>query len=121
MRKLDAAGILPRAHLPVGRIDARRVDVDDDFPASGDRVRQVPVLEDLRAAEAAEERGFHPRGEPRPSRSFTSARSTRLAGVGTPAAPKAAAMRALAGARPISSSLRPWWRTWPGPAISTAT
>src|SRR5216683_564187 len=51
MRKGDAAGILPRAHLPVGRIDARRVDVDDDFPASGDRVRQVPVLEDLRAVE----------------------------------------------------------------------
>src|SRR5436309_6591241 len=84
MRKGDAAGILPRAHLPVGRIDARRVDVDDDFPASGDRVWQVPVLEDLRAAEGTEEGGFHRRGEPRSSRSFTSARSTRLAGVGTP-------------------------------------
>src|SRR2546428_12029205 len=83
MRKLDAAGILPRAHLPVGRIDARRVDVDDDFPASGDRVRQVTVLEDLRAAEAAEEGGFH-RGEPRSSRSFTSARSRRFDGGGTP-------------------------------------
>src|SRR5439155_5064905 len=86
MRKLDGAGILPGAHLPVGRIDARRVDVDDDFPGRGDRVRQLPVLEDLRAAEAAEEGGFHPRGEPRFSRSFTSARSTRLAGVGTPSA-----------------------------------
>src|SRR2546422_5953834 len=80
MRKRDALGILPRAHLPVGRIDARRVDVDEDFPASGDRVGQLPVLEDLRAAEAAEEGGFH-RGEPRSSRSFTSASSIRLAGV----------------------------------------
>src|SRR5438445_320888 len=118
MRKGDAAGILPGAHLPVGRIDARRVDVDDDLPASGDRVRQVSVLEDLRAAEAAEEGGFHPRGNPRSSRSFTSARSTRLAGVGTPSA---AAMRALAAEGPINSSRRPWWRTCPGPAISTAT
>src|SRR5207249_12059112 len=44
----------------------------------------ISVLEDLRAAEAPEEGGFHRRGEPRSSRSFTSARSTRLAGVGTP-------------------------------------
>src|SRR2546428_13448928 len=86
MRKLDAAGILPRAHLPVGRIDARRVDVDDDFPGRDDRVRQVAVLEDLRAAEAREEGGFHRRGEPRSSRSFTTARSIRLAGGGTPSA-----------------------------------
>src|SRR5438477_4100996 len=84
MRKRDALGILPSAHLPVRRIDARRVDVDDDFPGRRTRVRQVPVLEDLRAAEAPEEGGFHPRGEPRSSRSFTSARSTRLAEVGTP-------------------------------------
>src|SRR5882762_9753676 len=86
MRKRDGLGVLPRAHLPVGRIDARRVDIDDDFPASGDRVRAGPHTEDLRAAEAAEEGGFHSRGEPRSSRSFTSARSTRLAGVGTPSA-----------------------------------
>src|SRR6266850_7843246 len=68
MRKRDAAGILPRAHLPVGRIDARRVDVDDDFPASGDRVRQVSVLEDLRAAEPIEEGSFHsPNRRPKPA------------------------------------------------------
>jgi hypothetical protein len=59
MGELDLGSILPRAHLPVGRIDAGGVDVDDDFPGGENRIRQVPVLEDVRAAEGAEEAGFH--------------------------------------------------------------
>jgi len=30
-----------------------------DFPGGGDRIRKIPVLQDLRTAEAAEEGGFH--------------------------------------------------------------
>src|SRR6266850_3867391 len=68
MRKGDAAGVLSCAHLPVGRVDARRVDVDEDFPGRRTRVRQVPVLENLRPAEAAEEGSFHSRSRrPKPA------------------------------------------------------
>jgi hypothetical protein len=40
---------------------------------------------------------------------------------GTPAARNAAAMASLCLLGPITSSPRPWWRTWPAPGMSTAT
>ena len=58
MRQRHLGGILPGALLPVGGIDARRVDFYEHLAGSGHRIGQLAVLEDLRRAVAAEKGGF---------------------------------------------------------------
>src|SRR5207237_8333969 len=59
VRKADRGTVLAGAHLPVGGVDARGVDLDQHFAGTGGWIGQLAVLEHLRAAVAAQETGFH--------------------------------------------------------------
>ena len=59
MRKFHLRPVMPAAHLPVGGVDARRVDLDEHFAGCGNGVGQLAVLEDFGAAVAAKEGGLH--------------------------------------------------------------
>jgi hypothetical protein len=61
VRQRHFGRILARAHLPVGRVDACGVDIDQDFARSGNRVGKLPVLQHFRRTVATEEGGFHAR------------------------------------------------------------
>ena len=50
---------LAGAHLPVGAVDARRVDVDDDLSGLGDGIGQLSVCENVGAAMLFDVHSFH--------------------------------------------------------------
>ena len=56
-RRLEGVG--PGADIGVGRVDPSGFDPDDGLSGAGDRLRDVPQLQDFRAAEALDLDGFH--------------------------------------------------------------
>ncbi len=59
VRQRNVESVRAAAHLPVGGVDARRVDVDEHFTGGGNRIRQLAVFEGFGAAVVAKEAGFH--------------------------------------------------------------
>src|SRR5262249_35635551 len=62
MRELDAAaaiGAAPEPHLVIRRIDARRMNVDDDLARPGDWIRPLGQVQYLRSAMLLEHDRLH--------------------------------------------------------------
>ena len=51
--------VIVAAHLPIGGIDARGVNIDNNLARSGDGIRRVAVLQHLGSAVFVEIRCFH--------------------------------------------------------------
>jgi hypothetical protein len=58
--KVRYAGVIaPGAHLPVGAVDACRMNVHDNVAGACDGIGHVAVLQDLRTSGLHEQRGLH--------------------------------------------------------------
>jgi hypothetical protein len=51
--------ILPTAHFPIGTVDTRRYNIDDDFARCRHGIWQVAVFQDFRTTEVFNESRFH--------------------------------------------------------------
>ena len=62
MREFEAAGLIvgaAEAHLVVGGVDARGMDIDDDIARAGDRIGRVTVSQRIEPAMLDEQHRLH--------------------------------------------------------------